>query len=171
MLVIVDTNVPVVANGASGQASPICVLACVQHLNEIISHGRIVLDDGWRILREYMHNLHSVGQPGVGDAFLKWVLTNQANLEKCERVSITPIDPDDPSETDFHEFPSDPDLDHFDPSDRKYIAVACAHRNHPPILQAADHKWWMFRSAFENNGVEVVFLCKDDLQRWIEKES
>jgi hypothetical protein len=161
MIVVVDTNVPVVANSRSGQASPDCVLVCLQRLVRITRTGRVALDDQWRIIREYQANLRSSGQPGVGDAFLKWILDNRANPERCELVKITPID----NEKSFQEFPSDPALRHFDRSDRKFVAVALAHSQRPPILQAIDSKWWAFRAPLRRNGVNVEFLCQRDLQR------
>ncbi|MEZ4861649.1 MAG: hypothetical protein R3C14_10090 [Caldilineaceae bacterium] len=70
--VIVDTNVPIVANRQSPQASTQCVLQCVKTLQEVTQTGILVLDDSWRIIDEYKRNLHQTGQPGVGDAFCKW---------------------------------------------------------------------------------------------------
>ena len=49
--------------------------------------------------------------------------------------------------------------------DRKFIAVAVAHPEKPPILQAVDSQWWDFRDAFRRNGVTVEFICEDDIQR------
>lgn len=132
MKVIVDTNVAVVANGRgrSPQASPSCVLRCVGRLRDLQLHHTLVLDDGWRILREYLRELSPAGQPGVGDAFLKWVLTNQANPARCEQVRIIPRDAAQPG-GELCEFPDDPALAGFDPSDRKFVAVALAHRPSP----------------------------------------
>jgi len=143
MKLIVDTNVAVVANGRrqSPQASPSCVLTCVGRLRDLQLRHTLVLDDGWRILREYLRELSSIGQPGVGDAFLKWVLTNQTNPRRCEQVHITPRDATQP-DGEFCEFPADPALDGFDLSDRKFVAVAVAHAEHPPILNAVDTDWW-----------------------------
>ncbi len=101
MIAIVDTNVPVVANGRSAQASIACMVACAQQLQQITRQGKLVLDNQWRILREYMAHLHTSVQPGVGDAFLKWALNNIANPDRIETVSITPCNPVDPDETDF----------------------------------------------------------------------
>lgn len=72
MYVIVDTNRPVVANGRSSQASPQCAIDCVRRLREIQQGQILVLDDGWLIVKEYMKNFSSTGQPGV-------VLTNIGN--------------------------------------------------------------------------------------------
>lgn len=160
MRAIVDTNVLKVANRQTSQASPNCVVTCTHQLRDIQSRGTLVLDDGWYILREYLSNLRSGGQPGVGDAFLKWVLTNWANPHRCELVHISPLD-DDPRGCSFAEFPPDPDLKDFDPSDRKFVAVARAHLDHPPILNAVDTDWWASRSALERNGVRVEFLCPE----------
>jgi hypothetical protein len=160
-LTVVDTNVAVVASLRSGM-SPACALVCIQALGDIMGGGRIALDDHRLILREYMSNLSPSGQPGVGDRFLKWVLTNQANPARCIQVTITPR-ADDPS--DFEEFPNDPELAAFDPSDRKFVAVAAAHPTRPPVLEASDSRWWGWKEALERHGVRVTFLCPEELAR------
>ena len=161
MAVIVDTNVAVVANGQSLQASPNCVDTCINRLEKIIrGEEKLVLDNRWIILSEYIRNLRSSGEPGAGDRFLLWLLRNKD--KQCDLVSITPIDD---SENEFEEFPDDPALDEFDLADRKFIAVACAHLERPPILQAVDSKWLSFHDAFLHNGVRVEFICKEDIQR------
>ena len=160
MMVVVDTNVVVVANGRSEQASSDCVDTCGEKLEEIMrGEMKLVLDNRWIILREYMQNLRSSGVD-VGDRFLGWILVNRA--EQCDMVSITPVNG---SENEFEEFPDDSALDNFDPDDRKFIAVARAHPEKPPILQAVDSQWWDFREAFRRNDVIVEFICEDDIQR------
>ncbi|MBP8974485.1 MAG: hypothetical protein KBH93_11465 [Anaerolineae bacterium] len=161
MIAIVDTNVPIVANRRSEQASIECVLACAQQLQQITQRGKLALDDQWRILKEYMKHLSSSGQPGVGDAFLKWALNNIANPARVETVPITPCNPDDPDGTDFREFPDDPALAKFDPADRKFVAVAIAHPQHPRIMNATDRDWWNFKDTLHAHGVEVEFLCDE----------
>ena len=161
MAVIVDTNVAVVANGQSPQASPNCVDICINRIERIIRGGeKLVLDNRWMILTEYMRNLRSSGEPGAGDKFLLWLLRNKDT--QCDLVSITSIDG---SNNAFEEFPDDPALDGFDPADRKFIAVACAHLERPPILQAVDSKWLDFNDAFRENGITVEFICQEDIQR------
>ena len=83
---------------------------------------KIVLDEGNRILSEYGVNLRSDGQPGVGDAFLKWVYTYQWNSKRCDRVRITPTE----DGSSFAEFPHDRELTGFDLSDRMFVAAARA---------------------------------------------
>jgi len=159
---VIDTNVPVVANGKSSQATPECVINCIRRLYEVKQSEKLVLDDKWLILQEYKRNLRSTGQPGVGDAFLKWVLTNYTNPQRCVMVKITPINSD---QTNFVEFPSDPSLAGFDKDDRKFIAVALAHPDRPPILQAVDVQWWQMRGALYQANVRVEFLCQADIRR------
>ncbi|MDE0089565.1 MAG: hypothetical protein OXU23_27870 [Candidatus Poribacteria bacterium] len=78
MAVIVDTNVAVVANGQSPQASSNCVDTCINRLEGIIrGEEKLVLDDMWTILGEYIRNLRSSGEPGAGDRFLLWLLRNK----------------------------------------------------------------------------------------------
>ena len=161
MAIIVDTNVAVVANGQSPQASPNCVDTCINRVERIIrGEEKLALDNRWIILSEYIRNLRSSGEPGAGDRFLLWLLRNKDT--QCDLVSITPIDG---SENAFEEFPDDPALDGFDPADRKFIAVARAHSERPPILQAVDSKWLNFHDAFLQNGVTVEFICEVDIQR------
>ena len=162
-MVVVDTNVAKVANGReeSPQASPNCVNMCINRLEGIIrGEEKLVLDNRWIILGEYMRNLHSSGEPGAGDRFLRWVLVNKD--DRCDLVPITPVDG---SESEFEEFPDDPALHCFHKKDRKFIAVACAHLERLSILQAVDSKWWRLRDTLRENGVTVEFLCKDDIQR------
>ena len=160
MAVIVDTNVVVVANGRSEQASSDCVETCGDRLEEIMrGEEKLVLDNRWIILREYMQNLRSNGAD-VGDRFLGWILANKDRL--CDLVPITPVDG---AENEFEEFPDDPALNDFDPDDRKFIAVAVAHSERLPILQAVDSGWWDFRNAFQENGVMIEFICENDIRR------
>ena len=153
---VVDTNVPVVANGRSNQADPDCVIACIQALTEIREQGVIMLDDALLILKEYMRNLSMSGQPGAGDFFMKWVWAIQAHPNHCQQVTITPR-MDDP--TNFVEFPPDAELAGFDRSDRKFVAVALASSSTPTVLNAVDSDWAEHYVALTRNGIRLTFLC------------
>lgn len=156
---VVDTNVPVVANGDHPQAREPCVQACVLALRDIATHGMLVLDDKGCILGEYRDNLRSSGQPGPGDAFFKWAWDNQGQPERCEPVPITPVN------GTFREFPDDPALARFHPDDRKFVAVALASQHGPEVLNAVDSDWWQFQDALRANGVNVHFLCPEQFDR------
>jgi len=162
MEVVVDTNVGMVANGVMGDASRECVITCARRLGALMNSDRLVLDDSRRILREYMSNLRPSGQPGVGTAFLRWVLTNLHNPERCRLVAITPRE----DERDFEEFPRDAALAHFDLSDRKFVAASVAANGPIPILQAVDSAWWRLRESLRTNGIVVEFLCPADIRRF-----
>lgn len=158
---VVDTNVPVVANGRTPQAGPGCAAACVEALGDIKEHGLIVLDDRNLILDEYMKNLSLAGQPGLGDAFMKWVFESQAVPERCEQVPITPRGGAD---DDFEEFPDAPALRAFDRSDRKFVAVALTSRRRPVIQDAVDSDWWDYRRALRQHGARIQFLCPEQFR-------
>ena len=162
MTVIVDTNVPKVANGFSEQASEDCVEICVERLEQITTgEMKLALDDQRRIIDEYRRQLNPSGQPGFGDAFLKWVEINWTNPEQCNLVEITPVAG---PKINFEEFPDDSRLDDFDDDDRKFIAVACAHPERPPIWQAVDGKWEDFLDVLRENSVTVEYICEDYVQ-------
>lgn len=161
MKVIVDTNVPIVANGQkSVQASPSCINACIAAIRDIQHKHTLIVDEGWRVIREYLRHLNQKGRPGIGDEFMLWVLQNQYNPTRCERVAITRLS-DSTDGNDFAEFPADPALANFDRSDRKFVAVALAHPERPPILNATDTDWYGHQTALEKHGVKVQFLCAD----------
>ncbi len=155
MGVVIDTNVLVVANWGHEDASPSCVEQCIRKLEQSC-RARVFIDDEYHILDEYRRHCSLSGQPGVGDAFFKWLWDNQGNEKRCRMVGITPHE-----ERGFEVFPDDPQLTGFDRSDRKFVAVAIASGDKPPILNATDTDWWNYRLALERNGVTIVFLCPE----------
>ena len=159
--VVVDTNVPLVANGKAEQADLACEYACIQALKKVeAGRHRLLLDDKGLILKEYRNNLHPSGQPGVGDAFFKWLHENQANPQHCCIVPVAFH-----THRGFAEFPDDPRLVNFDKDDRKFVAVALASQSGPQLLNATDTDWWHDRQALAENGVDVVFLCPELMER------
>lgn len=156
---VIDTNVLLVANGKHHGASAACQDKCIQHLLAQQQAGVTVIDDGHHILSEYL-NKTSPNQPkGVGDAFLKWLLQNQGDPKRVNRVAITLI-----AGNMFSEFP-DPALQRrFDAPDRKFAAVAHAHPDRPSIWQAADCKWLEWWPQLQVKGVTVEFLCPVDVK-------
>lgn len=155
--VIVDTNVPVVANAMTDHVSEDCVLNCITRLKQVLEKEILLLDDGRSILQEYRNYLSPSGQPGLGDIFMKWVWNNQANSKRCKIIPITPLE----EKPYFREFPNDEDLDGFDHSDRKFVAVAIASGLNPPIVNATDTDWWHFVDPLRKHGIEVEFLCRE----------
>ena len=156
MRCVVDTNVATTANRANEGAPASCVVASARALRSLMEGGHVFVDDGGRIVAEYRANLDAKGQPGPGDVFFKWLLTHEWGVERVSRVRITPS-PDD--EEDFKELPTPPEGTVYDRSDRKFLAVAAAHGEHPPILQSFDSKWWAWGAALAKVGVRIHFLC------------
>jgi hypothetical protein len=87
--VVIDTNVLLVANGSHADVSPQCRQACVERLLARQREGVVVIDDAYRILREYQNKTQPNQPKGVGDVFLKWLLQNVANGQRVHQVSIT----------------------------------------------------------------------------------
>ncbi|MEB3267175.1 MAG: hypothetical protein VKJ09_01420 [Leptolyngbya sp.] len=160
MSVVIDTNVLIAANGRNcEQATPACQLACIRSLRQAETQSLLIIDDGFHILKQYQKEVSPTGQPGVGDAFLKWVLTNRQNPERCQQVHITPTE-----DGSFEEFPKTPELRSFDRDEHKFVAVALTHRDRPPILNAVDSDWLHFQSALAAAGVTVKQLCPTTLK-------
>ena len=168
--VILDTNVIVIANGMSAQASCDCVKRCRERLDQILEGSeKVVLDYEQQILREYRRNLKEAGRlrRRRGDLFLQWLRQNQWNPEKCSLVHITSLAGNG---NEFAEFPNDDNaLASFHKKDRKFIAVAMAHKQEaghaPTILLAIDRGWLQFTDALANHGVSVELICEEEIQR------
>lgn len=159
--VVVDTNVLLVAEGLHDDVSAECVLACVQRLQTIMRAATVVIDDDYRVIGEYRNKLDIRRGKGVGTAFLKWLVQNQANIRRVARVTLTEMPNDH-----FAEFPMPELQSSFDPSDRKFPAVANAHRAKPSILQAVDSKWLRWWPDLATAGIQVEFVCPDDICRF-----
>lgn len=155
--VIIDTNVPLTADG--NHMSVACQNCCAEFVQSII-HGshKVVLDDQWQILREYENKMLSGTQMSFSRVFLKYVYNNQGNSERVRLVRITSV-----GTNDFEEFPETLRSIGFDPSDRKFVAVAVSNLRTAPIVQAADSKWVGWKTALEQEKVKVKFLCKEEL--------
>ena len=166
MKALIDTNVLIAANGRDcPQVTPQCHLTTSQFLQDFRQKGMIVLDNQWLIIREYQKNVNSTGEPGIGDKFLKWILTNLTNPKRCQQIPIHPL-----GEDNFSEFPNDPDLVEFDRSDRKFVAVALSDPDNPPIVNAVDTDWLKFHEPLVKNGLKMQFLCPDLLASLLEKK-
>lgn len=158
MKAIIDTNVLLVANGQHADVSPKCVSECIQHLSIIKNGGITVIDDAHHVLSEYLHKTNPNLSKGVGDVFLKWLLRNAGNPAHVEQVSITGDLADG-----FVEFPDAALQEKFDASDRKFVAVANAHPDKPPIWQAVDCKWLDWWQELRERDISVKFLCQVDI--------
>lgn len=157
MAAVVDTNVAMVASRLTPQADERCIDMCIKRLAAIKDAGGLLVDDLGLILREYTKNLGHSGQPGAGHAFARWAHDHQAIPERVQRVAVTQRL--DNGWRRFDQFPDHPGLSTFDKSDQKFVAVAAASDENPPILHATDRGWWKHKAALASAGVTVESLC------------
>jgi len=157
---VIDTNVAVVANGRGTNASVKCRQGTIDALAHLLNRGRIVVDEAGEMTAEYRTYCNPKGQPGVGDRFFREVLMNYSR--KVERVRLKKR-----SDGTFLDFPSDPDLATFDPSDRKFAAAA--RKASAPVLNATDSDWLNHVEALKRNGISVEFVCGTEKAKWVSR--
>ncbi len=147
---VVDTNVAIAANARATHADMPCQSVCIERLEHVVEQGVVAVDDTGSILDEYGNHLQFSGQPGVGDAFFKHVFDNQHRGGRVQRVAVTPSDDD---RKGFEELPDNT----FDPSDRKFLAVAVAAE--AVVLNATDSDWGEHQALMDELEVDVDQLC------------
>jgi len=164
---IVDTNVPLVAQGEAEQMSLNCQKECALFLEELFNgHIKLVIDSDYHLIGEYSNKMTKGSQAQYGNRFLKWILSNQANHSKIKTVDIHAVD-----QYNFEEVPQSlVDLG-FDNSDRKFVAVAIANNNQAKIAQSADSKWIGWEEALKKEGIHVHFLCRQELDVIFKKKT
>ena len=149
-LFVVDTNVAIAANGRNTHADPQCQSACIEKLEAVVKNQVIAVDDQGAIVGEYAKHLNHSGEPGVGDTFFKHVFNNQYQGARVRRVPVTPSEDEGRG---FEELPPNS----FDPSDRKFVAVAVAAG--AVVLNATDSDWDEHAPLMSHLAVEVRQLC------------
>ncbi|MGA8169228.1 MAG: hypothetical protein WB816_00085 [Methylocystis sp.] len=159
---VVDTNVPIVANGRpnpndSGVPSITCRVAAIEFLVNTLESGKILLDLAGEIQAEYRRYLNPRGQPGVGDRFYLEVLNSAP--KRIERVELPKRD-----DGQYVDLPQALIDVNFDPSDRKFAALA--NREKSPVINATDSDWLNHRDVLESSGVRVKFLCGRRKSEW-----
>jgi hypothetical protein len=164
--VIIDTNVPVVANGKDTHASVECQLKASARLKQAHDKEIILLDSLNLIFAEYKGHLSFSGQPGLGDAFFKHLYNNIANVEAVVRVEITELGS---GWRLFSEVPDDPRLETFDRDDQKFVAVAMAsEHNKRTIVNAVDNDdWEPIRVVLTENGIDLEHVCVQQRTRGV----
>lgn len=162
MKYIVDTNVPKKASEMHSidRLEAQCSLSCLKFIKQLMDSRDdvLVLDVNMEIWKEYSHILKSNAEPNVATQFLGWVQRNLTLREGCrvERIKLTVL-----GDREYEEFPESEELVGFDPSDRKFIALSNAHKEHPPVVEGSDSLWWGFKDALEKVGIHINFLCEE----------
>ena len=90
---VIDTNVPVVANGRDDGGRPYaveCREAAIGFLRRVLSkRERVILDSAGEVEAEYRTYLHPRGQPGVGDRFYQEIVRNWTLHERIDLPTRT----------------------------------------------------------------------------------
>ncbi len=146
---VIDTNVGICANGRGTHASLRCQLACIDFL-ETCRTLPIALDNQNLIMSEYEKHFYHKGEPGIGDAFFKYLYNNQYAGDKIQLVKITPIDDE---KRGFAELPENK----IDPSDRKFLATAVVAK--ADIVNATDSDWSEQKQFLEELSIKIKQLC------------
>lgn len=155
MNVVVDTNVPIAANGRDTHVSLACQFACTEFLEKLVSpksHTSIILDELMLIFDEYRNHLNYKGQPGVGDIFFKHLHDHMYLGKKVKLISITPITDETRG---FNELPANP----IDKSDRKFLAAAIVAKAN--IINALDTDWHEKAVFVDSMKIKVQQLCPE----------
>lgn len=160
--VVIDTNVILTANGQHNDVSPSCVSSCSKSLIEAMASSIVVIDDGYEILKEYQNKTSPWTGNAPGDVFLKWLLNNSTNRKHCKQVPLT----HGMQKNTYKEFPDQELQDDFDPPDRKFVATSGADGCEPEILQAVDCKWLNWNTRLKAAGIDVKYICPDDICRF-----
>ena len=162
---IIDTNVIIepgkIPDRLSGKGEAECAEQCARFLREFIRNpaSGIVLDREFEILNEYKRVVERVYgkiglQAGLTGEFLKFAFTYMAKPPYEDLIDLQKT-----GENEYAVFPDDPALDGFDPPDKKFIAAACVHPEHPPVVEGTDCKGLKYRDALAKHGVNIEFLC------------
>ena len=152
---VVDTNVPIVANGRAdgdggGRPSARCQAACIKFLKELLRRHRVLLDQEGAIQDEYHRHLNPRGQPGVGDRFYLEVINS--SLKKVERIPLPKR-----ADGEYEHLPQAVIDAGFDPSDRKFAAIACLAK--APVASGTDSDWLNHHGVLTENGVAIEYVC------------
>ena len=159
---VVDTNVPIVANGRSysDNARPPtvdCRTQAVRFLLKLVDRGTVLLDSDGAIQDEYRRHLNPRGQPGVGDRFYQVVLHSAPHL--VERVDLPKR-----ADGEYTDMPQDLIDAGFDPSDRKFVALA--RQQNVPVINAIDSDWIEHAAMISALKIDVRNLCGTDDTKW-----
>lgn len=159
---VVDTNVPIVANGRpnpDNQQNPsvTCREAAIRFLQSVLESGTVLLDFAGEIQAEYHRYLHTHGQPGVGDLFYQMVI--QSAPKKVRRIDLPRR-----GDGEYRDLPQSLIDVGFDPSDRKFAALA--RKEVAPVINATDSDWLDSLEILRESGIRVIFVCGLDREDW-----
>lgn len=152
---VVDTNVPIVANGDNARVCFECRFKTIEFLEILMNSGRLIVDLNGQVEEEYWNNLNT-GYPGVGNRFIQHFLT--ARADKVDRIDLQK------SGEDYDTLAFTGALKNFDKSDRKFAALSVATGR--PVYVSVDTDWAISKADLEAAGVTIRFLCGENQHDW-----
>jgi hypothetical protein len=135
------------------------LLATVNFLLEAVKNAKFYLDLEGAIAQEYRTYLNPIGAPGVGDQFYKEVMNSHP--DRIIRVEL--------EKRDDGEYVDCPQIlidSGFDPSDRKFAAVAAFAS--ATVVNSVDSDWIHHAAHLESSDISVTNLCGCDPGLWFE---
>lgn len=129
---------------------------CIEFIGEFVknSESKLVLDLDYEIINEYRNRIPK--NTNLGQIFWRWFDTYIGVISLEDFLKL-----DKDADGNYMMYPLDDRTKEFDLSDRKFVALARAHPEHPPIVEATDGKWLGYKEAFEEYGVHIEFLDMD----------
>jgi len=166
--IILDTNVPVKASVSPATCPPDELemqRACMEYIGELVQNQnkKLVLDLDYEILKEYRNNVYK--NSSMGKIFFTWLNNYLGTIlpEDCLKLEKN-------ADGQYKDYPYDEATKDFDESDKKFVALANAHADKPPIIEAADGKWLGYEAAFAKYGIHIEFLDRNYAQRMYEQK-
>lgn len=166
--IVLDTNVPVKASIPPNE----CLAeelemqkACMEYIRELTikQDKKLVLDMNFEILKEYENNV--LKNSNMGKLFFKWLYGYYSKILPEDIIKL-----EKNQSGEYINYPYDDETKGFDESDKKFVALANAHPDKPPIIEAADGKWLGYESAFAKYGIHIEFLDRKYAQKMYEKK-
>ena len=153
---VVDTNVWVMVDFDVSTATLEeldCATGCRRWLREFINGtDKLVVDLDYKIIREYRDN---IAKGGLANQWLNRLETQPRDLRLIElQIQY--------DEYGFGIVP--PEVAIHDLKDRKWVAVALAHKPTPPIVNATDPDWTEDKAMLAEVGIQVQELCAAYIQ-------
>ncbi|WP_373212751.1 hypothetical protein [Ruminococcus sp. 5_1_39BFAA] len=166
--IILDTNVPAKASVAP-DSCPNEELkmqrACMEYVGKLTmgQEKKLVLDLGHEIWKEYHNNVCK--DSNMGKLFFRWLYNYYAAILPQDHIKL-----DKDENGQYVDYPYDSETKEFDESDKKFVALANAHAEKPPIIEAADGKWLGYEEAFAKYGIHIEFLDREYAQKMYEQK-
>ena len=166
--IILDTNVPAKAAVSPATCPPEELKmqkACMEYIGELVKskEKKLVLDLDHEIWKEYHNNV--CNSSNIGKIFFRWLYEYYATISPEDHIKLNKG-----SDGKYVDYPYDVETQGFDESDKKFVALANAHQEKPPIIEAADGKWLGYEQSFAKYGIHIEFLDREYAKKMYEQK-